>query len=133
MQARSSSAARSSSSSGGASPCAASASSRSSPPSWRQSRTRVAPPWLIRIRPDLLQALERLAHGVAAGAELLAQPPLGRHGRARARARRRGFGAQALVDAVGEEHWLDQSGHWLYQIAAVRVIGVDPKAVPGRR
>ena len=51
-QARSSSAARSTPSSGGTSPWAASASSRSRPPSRRQSRTRVAPPWLIRIRPD---------------------------------------------------------------------------------
>ena len=110
MQARSSIPARSASSSGGTSPEAASASSRSSPPSWRQSRTRVAPPWLIRIEPRLLQPLERLAHGVPAGAEPLGQPPLGRDGGARRERAGEDLGPQPGVDAIGQKHWLDQFG-----------------------
>ncbi len=58
----------------------------------------------------LLQPLERLAHGVTARAELLAQPPLGRHGGAGRQRAGEDLGPQAGVDAIGEKHWLDQLG-----------------------
>ena len=46
-------------------------------------------------QPRLLQPLERLAHGVAARAELLGQPPLGRHGGAGRERAGEDLGAQA--------------------------------------
>ena len=61
-------------------------------------------------QPRLLQPLERLAHRVAARAELLGQPPLGRHGGAGRERAGEDVGAQAGVDAIGQEHWLDQLG-----------------------
>ena len=110
MHARSSSAARSSSSSGGASPWAASASSRSRPPSWRQSRTRVAPPWLMRISPDSCSRLSasrtawRLAPSCSESRRSDGTAAPGASAPERMSARRR------RVDAIGEEHWLDQLG-----------------------
>ena len=52
-----------------------------------------------------LQPLERLANGVPAGPELLGQPPLGRHGGTRRERAGEDVGAQAGVDAIGQEHW----------------------------
>ena len=72
-------------------------------------------------QPGLLQPLERLAHGMAARAELLAQPPLGRHGRAGGERAGQDAVAEVGVDAVGEQHWLDQSGALVVPVVAVRV------------
>ena len=67
-------------------------------------------------QPGLLEPLERLPHRVAARAELLGQPPLGRHGGAGREGAGEDVGAEPGVDAIGQEHWLDQLEDWLYQI-----------------
>ena len=102
--------ARSTSSSGGTSPCAAIASSRSRPPPWRQSRTRVAPPWLIRISPASCSRLSasrtawRLAPSCSDSRRSDGTAAPG------ASSPERISVAQARVDAIGQEHWLDQLG-----------------------
>ena len=68
-----------------------------------------------RDQPGLLQALERLAHRVPAGLELLAQPPLGRQRVARAVAPAEDVGAQARVDLARDRTGWTSHRDWLYQ------------------
>ena len=58
--------------------------------------------------PGLLEPLERLPHGVAAGAELLGEAPLRGDGGAGRERAGEDVGPQLGVDAIGQEHWLDQ-------------------------
>ena len=60
-------------------------------------------------QPGLLQPLQRLADGVSAGAQLAGEASLGRHGGAGRQGAGEDVGPQLGVDAIGQQHWLDQS------------------------
>ena len=117
--------ARSTSSSGGRSPCAAIASSRSSPPPWRQSRTRVAPPWLIWISPASCSRLSasrtawRLAPSCSESRRSDGTAAPGASSPERIWSRRRAW--MRSDRSTGWTSWVD----WLYQMTT-------PRATPSR-